>query len=60
MSDGTTFDKREFFDFNSIDGIFPNDVCPELRSAVLDLAAQFQPLTFRMLKYLAMALGKDN
>lgn len=53
MSDGTLF-----FDFNDLDGIYPDDVCPELRTSIVALAAEFKPLASRMLQYLALSLSK--
>lgn len=60
MYDGTLYEKREFFDFNAHDGIYPDDVCPELRGPVVALAAEFKPFTTRMLHYLALSLSKSN
>ncbi len=49
---------RESYDVASPDGLYPDEHAPEFRQAINDLAPPMCELTFRLLKCMALALGK--
>ena len=49
---------REAYDIASPDGIYPDKHAPEFRKAITELAPELRELTIRLLKCMALALGK--
>ena len=51
---------REAYDVASPDGVYPDEHAPEFRKAINELAPELRELTIRLLKCMALALGKIN
>ncbi len=49
---------REAYDVASPDGVYPDEHAPEFRKAINELAPELRELTIRLLKCMALALGK--